>query len=80
VEAYFVCNNCKKEKLISFDITKDLPKNLSCDCGGKLNKSYSKQHIPSIKNVEGLGDDMYVALAEKMKHGTRPSGRSKIWW
>lgn len=75
----FRCDNCNQDVEITAPMKDGPPKDLVCTlCGKPLRRVWAASVV--IPDHMKAGDDMHTAICNRMKHGTRPSGRSKVLW
>lgn len=79
------CDKCEKVQEIDMPMLEDHPKSVKCECGSNAYRSFGtyKIHIPGSFQMANTDYHNNTAsdidyISGRMKHGTRPSGRSKV--
>lgn len=77
----FKCDKCNSTKEVTASIQVGPPKVLLCEtCGEQMHQDYSHVgiNIPGYMRA-GEGDN-HRNIVHMMKHGKRPSGKSKVYY
>ena len=71
----YKCEKCEDILNVEYSIKEGPPKEVVCPkCGAHMNRVWQVAvHIP-----EGFSDDLTTTIAQRMAHGARPTGKSKI--
>lgn len=75
MHADYKCDKCNEVLNVEFSIAKGPPEEVICPkCKKKMHRVWQAAiHIP-----EGWGDDLTTTISQRMAHGARPTGKSKI--
>ena len=76
------CDYCGKLTQLNLQMKEDIPAQIKCSCGKKADRVWSNISVKipeymKATEINSNSGNTYETLKQRMKHGTRPSGKQK---
>lgn len=83
VYEYF-CDECNTSTEIQMSMKDDIPKSVQCPCGCQARRIFGAsaivpEYMKATNSASGTFAD-FTNLNSAFKHGTRPSGKKKVFY
>lgn len=76
----FHCDKCKVDEDVTAPMVEGPPKIVFCKtCNSEMHRVWATTSVVIPEHMRA-SEDMHTAICNRMKHGSRPSGRSKTLW
>lgn len=80
----YYCDECEQAIEINKSMKDDIPKTVTCECGKEARRLFSTnaivpEYMRATNSATGTFAD-FTTVNNAMKHGTRPSGKTKVYY